>query len=133
MWVLDSTTHRFKHSKIKYIRGLYKIFDEVLVNAADNFQRDHRMTRIDVTIDPGSGLITVLNDGKSIPVQIHREHKIYVAELIFGHLLTSSNYEDKKKKVTGGRNGYGAKLANIFSSFFAVETADSSSRKLLKI
>lgn len=58
---------------------------------------------------------------------------MYVAELIFGHLLTSSNYEDKKKKVTGGRNGYGAKLANIFSKSFSIETADSTNRKLLKI
>ena len=118
MWTLDSD-NRFQYKKIQYIPGLYKIFDEVLVNAADNYQRDSRMTRIDVSFDP-SGLISVLNDGKSIPVQIHREHKIYVAELIFGHLLTSSNYEDKKKKVTGGRNGYGAKLANIFSSYFAI-------------
>ncbi len=48
-------------------------------------------------------------------------------------MLTSSNYEDKKKKVTGGRNGYGAKLANIFSKYFYVETGDSHSKKLLKI
>lgn len=112
---------------------MYKIFDEILVNAADNFQRDNKMTKIEVTIDEKSGTIIVLNDGKSIPVQIHREHKIYVSELIFGHLLTSSNYEDKKKKVTGGRNGYGAKLANIFSTYFCVETADNTNRKLLTI
>jgi DNA topoisomerase-2 len=60
---------------------------------------------------------------------LHGEHHIYVPELIFGHLLTSSNYDDDEKKVTGGRNGYGAKLANIFSTSFTVETADSS-RKL---
>jgi DNA topoisomerase II len=43
---------------------------------------------------------------------------MYVPELIFGHLLTGSNYDDDEQKVTGGRNGYGAKLANIFSSSF---------------
>ena len=42
--------------------------------------------------------------------------------MIFGHLLTSSNYNDEEEKVTGGRNGYGAKLANIFSTKFTVET-----------
>jgi hypothetical protein len=47
---------------------------------------------------------------------MHKEEKVYVPELIFGHLLTSSNYDDNEKKVTGGRNGYGAKLANIFST-----------------
>ena len=51
---------------------------------------------------------------------------MYVPELIFGHLLTSSNYNDNEKKVTGGRNGYGAKLANIFSQEFIVETCDGS-------
>lgn len=92
MWVLNSNNGKFEYKKIKFIPGLYKIFDEILVNAADNYQKDNKMTKIDVTIDEKNGIITVLNDGKSIPVQIHKDHKIYVAELIFGHLLTSSNY-----------------------------------------
>lgn len=49
--------------------------------------------------------------------------------MIFGHLLTSSNYDDDQEKVTGGRNGYGAKLCNIFSTEFTLETADSRSKK----
>lgn len=52
--------------------------------------------------------------------------------MVFGHVLTSSNYDDKVKKVTGGRNGYGAKLTNIFSKRFVVETADSSHKKIYK-
>ena len=36
-------------------------------------------------------------------------------------------FDDEKKKTTGGRNGYGAKLANIFSTEFTVETADGAS------
>lgn len=72
MWVLDKTKCKFENKKIKFIPGLYKIFDEILVNAADNYQRDNKMTKIDVTIDEKSGTITVLNDGKSIPVQVHR-------------------------------------------------------------
>lgn len=71
-----------------------------------------------------------MNNGKSVPVVIHKEHKIYVPELIFGHLLTSSNYNDSEKKITGGRNGYGAKLANVFSKRFVVETADTTNKKL---
>lgn len=51
---------------------MYKIFDEILVNAADNYQRDSRMSKIDVSIDEKTGFITVVNDGKSIPVQVHR-------------------------------------------------------------
>ena len=51
-------------------------------------------------------------------------------ELIFGHLLTGSNYDDDEKKVTGGRNRFGAKLTNIFSKNFEVETANKSSKKI---
>lgn len=53
---------------------------------------------------------------------------MYVPEMIFGHLLTSSNYDDDEKKTTGGRNGYGAKLCNIFSSKFIIETADKKKK-----
>lgn len=49
--------------------------------------------------------------------------------MIFGHLLTSSNYDDDQEKVTGGRNGFGAKLCNIFSTSFTLETADSKTKK----
>ena len=129
MWVLQND--EFIQKKIKYIPGLYKIFDEILVNAADNYQRDKKMTKIEVSINKEQ--ITILNDGKSIPVQIHKVHKIYVPELIFGHLLTSSNYEDSEKKVTGGRNGFGAKLANIFSNEFYIEVADSAHKKMFKL
>ena len=70
--------------------------------------------------------ISVWNNGSGIPVVIHKEHQIYVPELIFGNLLTGSNFDDGMKKTTGGRNGYGAKLANIFSTKFTIETADKS-------
>lgn len=63
---------------------------------------------------------------------MHKEQKVYVPTLIFGHLLTSSNYNDDEKKVTGGRNGYGAKLCNIFSTKFVVETCSSDSGKKFK-
>lgn len=109
-----------------YVPGLFKIFDEIIVNAADNKQRDPSMSKIDVTIDPAQNKIRVWNNGRGIPVAIHQEHNIYVAELIFGNLLTGSNFDDQEEKTTGGRNGYGAKLANIFSTKFIVETADSS-------
>ncbi|KAJ8367354.1 hypothetical protein AAFF_G00320530 [Aldrovandia affinis] len=99
------------------------IFDEILVNAADNKQRDKGMSCIKITLDPESNTITIWNNGKGIPVVEHKDEKMYVPALIFGHLLTSSNYDDNEKKVTGGRNGYGAKLCNIFSTKFTVETA----------
>ena len=76
--------------------------------------------------------MSIWNNGKGIPVEMHAVEKMYVPELIFGTLLTSSNYNDEQRKVTGGRNGYGAKLCNIFSTEFTVETACSDSNKLFK-
>lgn len=132
LWVYDKTTQSMVYREINYVPGLYKIFDEILVNAADNFQRDPSMRLIKIDIVPEKNMIRVWNDGRGIPIEIHKEHKCYVPEMIFGQLLTSSNYDDDEKKVTGGRNGFGAKLANIFSKKFVLETADSKKRKLYR-
>ncbi len=135
MWVGDEAKGRIVEKEISFVPGLYKIVDEILVNAADNFQRDRRMTLIDINIDSRDGCISVMNNGKGtrcsagIPVQVHTTYDMFVPELIFGHLLTSSNYDDSEKKVTGGRNGFGAKLTNIFSSEFRVEAADHKKKK----
>lgn len=83
------------------------------------------MSEIKVELNKDAGSISVYNNGQGIPVTEHKEHNVYVPELIFGHLLTSSNYDDSEKKTTGGRNGYGAKLTNIFSKEFIVETVDA--------
>lgn len=77
-------------------------------------------------------IISVWNNGKGIPVVEHKDEKMYVPTMIFGHLLTSSNYNDEEAKVTGGRNGFGAKLCNIFSNKFTVETASREYRKAFK-
>ena len=103
------------------------------MNAADNYQRDRKMNLLKVFIDEKEGSVSVHNNGKGIPVEMHKEEKVYVPELIFGHLLTGSNYNDDEKKVVGGRNGYGAKLANIFSHKFTVECGDSKLRKKFKM
>ncbi|KAF2493216.1 type II DNA topoisomerase [Lophium mytilinum] len=129
MWVYNSTTEIMEFRDVSYVPGLYKIFDEILVNAADNKQNDKNMDKIKVVIDKEAGTISVENNGKGIPIEIHKEHGMYVPEMIFGHLLTSSNYDDDQQKVTGGRNGYGAKLCNVFSTEFTVETVDSRQKK----
>jgi len=41
----------FIQKKIKYVPGLFKIFDEIIVNAADNYQRDKRTTKIKIDIN----------------------------------------------------------------------------------
>lgn len=90
------------------------------------------MDTLKVNIDIENGTISVYNNGRGIPIEIHSAEKIYIPELIFGHLLSSSNYDDDEKKLTGGRNGFGAKLANIYSHEFTVDTADKNSGQKYK-
>ena len=100
MWVYEGEDG-MKKREVTYVPGLYKIFDEILVNAADNKQRDPKMDTIKVEIKPEENIISVMNNGRGIPVEMHKEEKMYVPTMIFGHLLTSSNYNDSDKKVTG--------------------------------
>ena len=132
MWVYNTVQDSMEFREVSYVPGLYKIFDEVLVNAADNKQNDRNMDEIRVTVDREHGHISVYNNGRGIPIEIHSKEQIHVPELIFGHLLTSSNYDDEQQRTTGGRNGYGAKLCNIFSTEFSVETVDSRQKKKYK-
>ena len=125
MWVYNKETEQMEYKNVSFVPGFYKIFDEILVNAADNKQRNHDMTTMKVTINKESGEISVENNGKGIPVVIHEKDKIYIPELIFGHLLAGSNFDDDEQKTVGGRNGYGAKLCNVFSTEFTLECQDS--------
>ena len=120
-WVYNEEDGTMEKVGLDYAPGLYKIFDEILVNAIDQSVRSKDVTHIKVTIDQEKNIIKVWNNGVGIPPVINKDHKIYVPEMIFGHLLTSTNYS-KRGKIVGGKNGYGAKLANIFSTYFKVET-----------
>lgn len=128
MWVFCESKKCMEYRDVNYVPGLYKIFDEILVNAADNKQRDLTMKAIRVTVTPER--ITIENDGCGIPIVMHETEHIWVPQLVFGELLSGDNYDDSDDRVVGGRNGYGAKLANIFSSTFCVETVDSKVNKI---
>ncbi|OAF68460.1 hypothetical protein A3Q56_03822 [Intoshia linei] len=132
MWVFDEEKNHMIKKEISFVPGLYKIFDEIIVNAADNKVRDSNMDCIKIKISREENMISIWNNGKSVPIVMHKVEKMYVPSLIFGQLLTSSNYDDTKKKVTGGRNGYGAKLCNAFSVKFTLETQSRSGRKKFK-
>jgi DNA topoisomerase-2 len=107
---------------IEYVSGYFKIFDEIIVNARDHSTRKEKKCKnIKINIKKDIGEITVWNDGEGIPIVKRSDADVYTPEFIFARLLTSSNY-DKKGKTTGGKNGYGAKLANIYSVEFEVKT-----------
>ncbi len=109
MFIYDKENNLILEETIDYVAGFFKIFDEVLVNARDHSIRDKTCKNIKIYLDKQTGEIKVVNDGNGIAVAIHDDYNIYLPELIFGHLLTSSNYE-VKGKVVGGKNGYGSKV-----------------------
>ena len=131
-WVIEGD--RIVEKNIKYIPGLFKLFDEGIVNCRDHVVRMLQaiangqqnvlpVTNIEITID-ADGTITMLNDGNGIDVAEHPEHKIWIPEMIFGHLRTSTNYDKTEKKIVGGKNGFGFKLVLIWSTYGSVETVD---------
>ena len=126
-WVRDGD--HFSLRQLSVAPGLVKIFDEVLVNAIDQYSlHPKKVYRIEVIAN--NQFAYVRNFGVSVPIKRHATEKgtdgklIWIPELIFGHLLTSSNYNDDEQRVTGGRNGYGAKLANVFSKKFELTLWD---------
>ena len=110
------------YGSYEYSPGFVKIFDEIITNASDHAIRTEQVTYIKVSIN--NGIISVENDGPGIPIIIHEKEKIYIPELIFGHLLSGENFQDTTDRYVGGRNGLGSTLTNIYSSSFEVETCD---------
>ena len=125
MWVYDNDKKIMVNRVIKYIPGLYKIFDEILVNSRDHTVRDKTCTEIRITIDAETGTITVWNNGTDgMPIVWHKEENCYVPTMLFGRIMTSENY-DKKGKTVGGKNGVGSKAANIYSKQFTITIIDA--------
>ena len=136
LWVLEESSSetapgpRIVPHTMNYIPGLFKLFDEGIVNCRDHVVRcagsAHPVTHIDVTVCAETGRITLRNDGQGIDVAMHPEHQMWIPEMIFGHLRTSTNYDKTEKKIVGGKNGFGFKLVLIWSTEGSVETVDAT-------
>lgn len=111
--------------EINHIPSFLKIVDEVVTNSVDEHKRNDKLNTLKVDVDIETGRIEVEDNG-GIPVVIHKEHNQYVPEVIFGNLMSGSNYDDSDERTVAGLNGLGAKLTNIFSSEFTVSTGDGS-------
>ena len=130
-WTLHTLENNFQLTDHDYIPGLYKLFDECVVNARDHVIRcqtkETPVTYIHISIDE-HGVITVSNDGEGIDIVEHPEYKIFIPEMIFGHLRTSTNYDKTEKKIVGGKNGFGVKLVFIWSEWGIIETVDNKTK-----
>jgi DNA topoisomerase II len=118
---------------IEYNPALFKLFDEGIVNCRDHVIR----TQMKKTKDPSTDVvtsiqveitnnrITLTNNGDGIDVEKHPTYDIWIPEMIFGHLRTSTNYNKEEQKITGGKNGFGFKLVLIWSTWGMIETVDA--------
>jgi DNA topoisomerase II len=121
LFVVDESGERFVEQSVSNFNpGFYKLFDELLVNAHDHVVRlkqrgsDNPVKHIEISVEDKKRVI-IRNDGESIDVEKHPEYGVYIPQMIFGELLTSTNYDKEEKKLVGGKNGYGVKLVNIFA------------------
>ena len=141
-WTLNDDNHII-YKEYDFIGGLYKLFDEGIVNCRDHVIRLQQkkknkeknivgVTEISIEVNKKTGVITMYNDGNGIDVAKHPENDLWIPEMIFGHLRTSTNYNKDEKKIVGGKNGFGFKLVLIYSKWGKIETVDHVRKKKYK-
>ena len=128
--------YKIYQKSIESSPAILRIFVEALSNAIDNVGRSRetktKCTRIKVTIDKDTGRTSIWNDGDVVPIEINEEEGCYIHTMIFGQLLTGSNYDDEEERILSGRNGLGIKLTNIFSRELTISGADPSNKLTLE-
>ena len=132
-WIMTENM-MVKKDSVRYSQAMLRVYVEALSNAIDNVWRsantDTPCTKIKV--DVKEDVITIWNNGLSIPINKDNNEGVYNPELIFGHLLTGSNYNDNEQRFGSGRNGLGIKLTNVFSTEFNVKIYDPNTGILYK-
>ena len=134
-WSFKINEQALRYYSYSWVPGLYKCFDEGIVNARDHWVRMREKIKkgekkclpvknINIEINKETGVITMTNDGNGIDIAMHPDYNIWIPELIFGHLRTSTNYNKAEKKIVGGKNGFGFKLVLIYSCWGIIETVD---------
>lgn len=124
----DENVRKIIETRISIPQAVERLFLEILSNATDNIDRSRRNNiqppPIQIFMDRQT--INIINGGVPIPIERHPDYNMYVPELIFGTLLSSSNYDKSVARTGAGVNGLGAKLTNIFSNRFIVDIGDSN-------
>jgi DNA topoisomerase-2 len=134
MWVVNKEG-RVEEREVEYIPGWFKFFDESIVNCRDHMVRCQeflsqkregavKVTYVQVTVDQETGTITMQNDGTGLDILVHPITKLWIPEMIVAHLHSSTNYDDNKASITGGKNGLGLKALLVWSTWGLIETVD---------
>ena len=100
-------------------RALHHCVSEVLDNSVDEHLAGH-CDHIDVTIHV-DGSISIRDDGRGIPVDVHPKYGIPGVELVLTTLHSGGKYGQGGYKFSGGTHGVGAKCVNAVSEWFSVE------------
>lgn len=122
-FVFNDDTNKFEITKLTYNPGFLKLFDEIISNSVDESKRNKKLNQIKVKIDTAKNEISVYDNG-GMPVEMHKEYKQYIPEMVFSNMKAGSNFDDTEQREVVGVNGVGSSCVNIFSTKFIVRTAD---------
>lgn len=129
-WLMNEETGKFEETDVTFNPGFLKLFDEIITNSVDEHKRNpNKLNVIKVNIDTKKNEISVWDNG-GIPVEMHKQEKVYVPELIFSNLKAGQNFNDDEAREVAGTNGVGSSCVNIFSTKFVISTCDGKKKFL---